>query len=245
MGRKVHIKIKQLQFEDLIIDVEQKNIKHIYLRVYPPAGRVRITAPLGISLDTIRNYAISKLSWIKKQQEKFKDQEKPKQFLQGEIHYYNGKDYLLQIVEGTASPKVELRNNKIVLYIHPNTPREKRQDILNKWYRCQLKMMVPVLIEKWEKKLNVKVNEFRIKKMKTRWGTCNYRAKRVWLSLELAKKSPECLEYVVVHEMVHLLERSHNKIFIAHMDKHLPNWRCYKEGLNRLPGKPKDLGTLS
>lgn len=231
--------MQQLRLGDIIIDIEQKDIKYIYLSVYPPTGRVRIAAPLGMDLDTIRVYALSKLNWIKKQQSKLRgqDREAPKEFLNYESHYFRGKCYLLKVVEYEARPRIELEHSTLVMYVRPGTPIEKRQRILDEWYRWQLKMVVPVLIEKWEKKLNVKVNEFGIKKMKTRWGTCNREARRIWLNLELAKKPPEHLEYIVVHEMVHLLERKHNGKFKAYMDEYLPKWRLYKDELNRLPVK--------
>ncbi|PKM81028.1 MAG: metal-dependent hydrolase [Firmicutes bacterium HGW-Firmicutes-14] len=231
--------MEQLRLGDIIIDVEKKDIKNIHLSVHPPAGRVRIAAPLRLDLDTIRVYALSKLSWIKKQQEKFRnqDREAPREFLNRESHYYNGKRYLLRIVEIEAPPKIELQHSTIILYIRPGTSLDKRQRIIDEWYRAQLKRVLPELITKWEKKLKVKVNEFGIKKMRTKWGTCNRVAGRIWLNLELAKKPPEYLEYVVVHEMVHLLERKHNGIFTAYMDKFLPKWRFYKDELNRLPVK--------
>jgi predicted metal-dependent hydrolase len=231
--------MEQLRLGDIVIDVEQKDIKNIHLSVYPPTGRVRIAAPQRMDLDTIRVYALSKLNWIKKQQTKFRgqDREAPREFLNRESHYFNGKRYLLKVVEHAAPPKIELNHSTLVLYVRPGTATEKSQRILDEWYRAQLKKVLPTLIEKWEKKLNVKVNEFGIKKMKTRWGTCNREAKRIWLNLELAKKTPECLEYIVVHEMIHLLERKHNDIFAANMNEYLPKWRFYKDELNRFPVK--------
>lgn len=227
----------QLRFGDIVIDVEQKNIKHVYLRVYPPDGRVAISAPLRMELDAIRVYALLKLSWIKKQRAKFiyQDIAVPNEYISGETHYYSGKSYVLQVVEQAAPPRIELKSGVMMLYVRPGTSPQKRQKVLNEWYRAQLKSAVPPLIEKWEKKMGVKVDEFGIKKMKTRWGTCNPGAKRIWLNLELAKKPPEHLEYIVVHEMVHLLERKHNHRFIAYMDNFMPSWRYYKDGLNRFP----------
>jgi Predicted metal-dependent hydrolase len=235
----VNINMDQLQLGDIIIDVEQKDIKNIHLSVYPPAGKVRIAAPLRMDLDTIRVYALSKLNWIRKQQAKLLGQEREaaREFLNRESHYFKGKRYLLKIVEFEAPPKIELKHSTLVLHVRPGTTIEKRQSIIDEWYRAQLKIVLPALIEKWEKKLNVKVNEFGIKKMKTKWGTCNRQAKRIWVNLELAKKPPECLEYVVVHEMVHFLERKHNDIFIAYLNEYLPKWRFYKDELNRLPVK--------
>ncbi|MGE5416706.1 MAG: M48 family metallopeptidase [Acidobacteriota bacterium] len=229
--------MEQLRLGDIIIDVDQKDIKNIHLSVHPPSGRVRIAAPLRMDLDTIRVYALSKLRWIKKQQAKLRaqDREAPREFLNRESHYFKGKRYLLKVMEVDAQPKVELKHSTLVLYVRPGTSIEKRQLILDAWYRNQLKNTVPALIEKWEEKLNVKVSEFGIKKMKTKWGSCNREAKRIWLNLELAKKPLECLEYIVVHEMVHLLERKHNGLFAAYMNEYLPKWRFYKEELNKLP----------
>jgi predicted metal-dependent hydrolase len=231
--------MKQLWLGDIVIDVEQKNIKNIHLSVHPPTGKVRIAAPLRLDLDTIRVFALSKLNWIRKQQAKLRNQarEAPREFLNRESHYFNGKRYLLQVVELAAPPKIELQHNTLVLYVRTGTSAEKRQRIIDEWYRAQLKIVLPKLIEKWEKKLNVKVVEYGIKKMKTRWGSCNCQAKRIWLNLELAKKPRECLEYVVVHEMVHLLVRRHNDVFTAYMNEYLPKWRFYKDELNRLPVK--------
>ncbi|GBG05905.1 metal-dependent hydrolase [Paenibacillus agaridevorans] len=231
--------MEQLRLGELVIDVEQKDIKNIHLSVYPPTGKVRIAAPLRMDLDTIRVYALSKVSWIRKQQAKLKGQEReaPREFLTRESHYFRGKRYLLQVIEFDAPPRVELQHSKLVLYVRPDSTFDKKQEVLEEWYRVQLKIHVADLIEKWEKIMNVKVNEFGIKKMKTKWGTCNREAQRIWLNLELAKKPPECLEYIVVHEMVHLHERNHNDRFIAFMNQYLPKWQLYKEVLNRLPVK--------
>jgi len=229
--------MKQLQLGRISVDVLQKDIKNIHLSVYPPTGRVRISAPFRMNLDTIRVFAISKLSWIKKQQTKMRTQEReaPREYLNRESHYFNGKRYLLKVIEQDAAPRVELKHSKIELYIRPQTTKEKRKSILDEWYRNQLKASLPALIVKWERKMNVMVNEFGIKKMKTKWGTCSREAKRLWLNLELAKKPGECLEYIVVHEMVHLLERNHNNRFISLMNELMPKWRFYKEELNRRP----------
>lgn len=234
----------RLQLGNIAIDVVQKDIKNIHLSVYPPTGRVRISAPTRMDLDTIRVFAISKLSWIKKQQTKLRNQarEAPREFLNRESHYFNGKRYLLQIAERDAPPRVELKHRKIELHVRPQSSNEKMKSILDEWYRQQLKGSLPALIQKWEKKMNVRVNEFGIKKMRTKWGTCNRDAKRIWLNLELAKKPGECLEYIVVHEMVHLLERNHNDRFVSHMNKFMPKWRFYKEELNRMPLRHENWG---
>ncbi|MBW2648443.1 MAG: M48 family metallopeptidase [Deltaproteobacteria bacterium] len=229
--------MEQLKLGNITVDVVQKNIKNIHLSVYPPAGRVRISAPSRMDLATIRAFVISKLGWIKKQQTRLRNQEREAQreFINRETHYFNGKRYLLKVTEQNAAPKVVLKHSSIELYVRPETDAVKRKSILDEWYRLKLKETVPALIEKWEKKMNVQVNEFGIKKMKTRWGTCNRQAKRIWLNLELAKKPAKCLEYIVVHEMAHLLERKHNDRFIALMTGFIPKWRFYKDELNRLP----------
>ena len=229
--------MEQLKLGNITVDVVQKNIKNIHLSVYPPTGRVRISAPNRMDLATIRVFVISKLSWIKKQQTRLRNQEREAQreFINRESHYFNGKRYLLKVTERDAAPKVVLKHSSIELFVRPETDAVKRKSILDEWYRRLLKETVPSLIEKWEKKMNVQVNEFGIKKMKTKWGTCNRKAKRIWLNLELAKKPAECLEYIVVHEMVHLLERNHNDRFIALMTEFIPKWRFYKDELNRLP----------
>ena len=224
------------------VDVVQKDIKNLHLSVYPPSGSVRIAAPLRMSMDVIRVYAISKLSWIKKQQLKLAAQQRetPRDFLTRESHYFLGKRYLLKVIEVDAVPKAELVHNKIMLYVRSGADKEKRQEILENWYREKLKEMAAAQINKWQKIMKVSMNEFAVRKMKTKWGTCNIDAKRIWLNLELAKKPEHCIEYIVVHELVHLLERHHNERFIAHMDKHLPQWRHTKSELNRLPVRHVD-----
>jgi len=230
--------MEQITINDLVIDVVRKDIKNIHLAVYPPTGRVRIAAPLTMNEDAIRLFAISKLAWIKRNQRKFENQERipQREYKQRESHYFQGKRYLLNIVETDQSPKVVLKNKKFIeLHIKPNTPTAKRHEILTEWYRSELKKYIPPLIEKWEKILNVKVNEWHVKQMKTKWGSCNIEKKRIWLNLELAKKPEHCLEYIIVHEMVHLLERHHNDRFLYLMNTYLPNWRQLKDELNKLP----------
>ena len=229
--------MQQIIIDDICVDVAHKEIKNMYLSVYPPTGKVRIAAPLRMDLDTVRVFAISKLRWIKKQQGKFLSQgrEAPREYITRESHYYLGKRYLLKVIEHNASPKVVIKHETMEMYIRPNTGIVKRLEIVDEWYRQRVKEIVPGLIAQYEKAMKVNVAEFGIKKMKTRWGTCSIQAKRIWLNLELAKKPKECFEYVIVHEMVHLLERHHSERFIAYMDKYLPKWRFYKEELNRSP----------
>jgi len=229
--------MEQMKLGNITVDVVRKNIKNMYLRVHSTEGRVCIFAPKSMDLETIRAFALSKASWIQKQQVKLRsrERERSKNFLDRESHYFNGRLYRLKVVERNAAPKVVLNHSTIELQVRPETDADKRKSVLENWYRTKLKETVPYLIAKWEKKMTVQVKEFGIKRMKTRWGSCNRRARRIWLNLELAKKPPECLDYVVAHEMVHLLERNHNHRFIALMNEFLPTWRFDKAELNRLP----------
>lgn len=229
--------MKQIELGDIVIDVEQKDIKNIHLSVYPPNGKVRISAPERMDLDTIRVFAIAKLKWIKKQREVFARQERetPREYLPRESHYFLGERYLLNIVEQDSSPRIVLKKKEIQMIVRPDTTQEKKKEILDEWYRSELKRIVPPIIEKWEKKIGVKSTEYGIKKMRTKWGTCNPVAKRIWLNLELAKKPLECIEYIIVHELVHLKERSHKERFVTLMDEYMPKWRFYRDELNRLP----------
>ena len=176
--------MQEIQLGDITIEVTQKDIKNVHLSVYPPFGQVKIAAPLRMNLDTIRIYAITKLSWIRKQQTKIKAQkrEAPRECLTKESHYYLGKRYMLKVIEHNSVPVVKLKHNTIELYIRPKTDTAKRKEILDEWYRAKLKEMIPVLIAKWEKVMAVEVKEFGIKKMKTKWGTCNIEAQRIWLN---------------------------------------------------------------
>ena len=187
-----------------------------------------------MKLSDIRSFALSKLSWIKQKQEGLKNKKHKifNQYISNEIHYFNGEKYLLKVIEQNAKPKVILTQHEIELYIRPNATSEKKQQVLNEWKRAELKKTVPVIIKKWEKLIGVKSNEFGIKRMRTKWGTCNVRAKRIWINLELAKKTPECLEYIVLHELVHLLERKHNDRFKNYMNKFMPEWRSIQKKLN-------------
>jgi len=228
----------QIKISDIIIDVVRKDIKNIHLGVYPPTGRVRIAAPLRIDDETVRLFAISKLSWIKKQQRKFEAQERESErdYIARESHYFLGQRYLLNVIEHNAAPKVVLSNkSKIDLYIRPNTAPEKREVIMNEWYRAELKKLIPPIIKKYENQTGVKINDWGVRQMKTKWGSCNIEDKRIWINLELAKKPIICLEYIILHELIHLIERHHNHKFLAYMTKYMPQWKFHKEELNRLP----------
>ena len=227
----------QIELGDITVDVVLKDIKNIHLSVYPPAGRVRISAPLRMDIDTIRIFAISRLGWIKQQQKKFQEQERetPREYLDLESHYVWGKRYLLKVIEVNEAPSVELKHSKMVLRVRPGTDDKKKQAIIDAWYREQLKKAVPPLIAKWEPLMGVKVERFFVQRMKTKWGSCNHKAHNIRLNTELAKKPKEYLEYIIVHEMAHLLEPTHNSRFIMLMDKFMPKWQFYRDKLNQLP----------
>jgi predicted metal-dependent hydrolase len=226
----------QIIVNDIVIDVVRKDIKNLHLAVYPPSGRVRIATPTKVDDEAVRLFAISKLSWIKKNQAKYINQERQseRKFVSGESHYYKGQRYLLNVIHHTGYPKVVIRNKKYIdLYVKNTYTIEQRENVMTNWYRKNLKEQVPALIEKWQKIVGVQVAEWEVKKMKTKWGTCNKEAKRIWLNLELAKKPEHCLEYIIVHEMAHFLERNHTDRFVAFMDNFMPQWRNHKNELNR------------
>ncbi|HEX2944339.1 MAG TPA: SprT family zinc-dependent metalloprotease [Clostridia bacterium] len=227
--------MQKLQIEDITIDIEYKKIKNIHLRVCPPDGQVRISAPVRVDRGYLRDFAISKLGWIRKQQERIKGAKpvKPAEYLSGEIHYYLGRPYVLQLCEQDSRPHADISGNIIRLHVRPGADAEKRRAVLEEWYRSRLEEALPELFVRWEKVIGVKTVEYRIKRMRTKWGTCNRKARRIWINLELAKKPPECLTYIVVHELVHLLERGHNQIFYGYMDRFLPQWKQYKNELNK------------
>ena len=229
--------LTEIKIGDIPVDVVLKDIKNVHLSVYPPTGRVRISAPLNSNLDTLRIYAISKLPWIKRNQAKQQGQarETPREYLERESHYVWGKRYLLKIIELDAPPKIELKHSKLVMYVRPNTSTQQMQVMLDAWYREQLKSVMPELIEKWQKLIGVTVNNFYIQKMKTKWGSCNVESRNIRLNSELAKKPIEYLEYVVVHELAHLIEPTHNSRFVGLMDQFIPKWKTYRAQLNELP----------
>ena len=227
----------QIQLGDIAVDVVLKDIKNLHLSVHPPTGRVRISAPKRMRIDTIRVFALSKLDWIKRQRTKLQDQarESQRDYLDRESHYVWGKRVLLRIVEEHSAPSVELQPSKLVVRVRPGTERKMREAVVSSWYRELLREAVPPLIETWEQRLDVTVNGFYVRQMKTLWGSCNPRARTIRLNTELAKKPKVCLEYIVMHEMAHLLEGTHGPKFRALMDEHFPAWRETRQELNRLP----------
>jgi len=234
--------VRQLKLGEITVDVLLKDIKNVHLSVHPPTGRVRISAPARMSLDTIRVFAISKLGWIKQQQKKLQEQgrETPREYLDRESHYIWGKRSLLTVSESNQAPSVELKHSRMLLRVRPGTDERRRHALVEGWYRDQIKNAVPPLIAKWEPLLGVKVERFFVQRMKTKWGSCNPGAGHIRLNTELAKKPPECLEYIVVHEMTHLLEPTHNAYFRALIDRFMPRWQFYLDQLNRLPISHED-----
>lgn len=223
---------------DIPVEVIRKDIKNLHLGVYPPEGSVRISVPSHITDDNVRLAVVEKLSWIKKQQEEFRKQPRQteREYVSGESHYVQGKRYLLEVIERQGKHTVELKNNgKMILSVRPNTSKDNKALVINSWYRQQIKRTIPKLLNKWQPIIGKQVDDWRVKKMKTKWGSCNIAAKRIWINLELAKKPPECLEYILVHELVHLYERHHNENFMRLMDKYLPNWRLSRDILKSEP----------
>jgi len=228
----------QIVVNDITIDVVRKDIRNLHLAVYPPSGRVRIAAPLKVDDEAVRLFAISKLSWIKKNQAKYINQERQseRKFISGESHYFKGQRYILNVIYHTGYPRVRIRNKKYIdLQVKEGYTAGQRENVITNWYRKSLKEQIPALIEKWQKIIGVDGVQCEVKKMKTKWGTCNREAKRIWLNLELAKKPERCLEYIIAHEIVHILERNHTERFVTIMDKTMPKWREYKKELNQFP----------
>lgn len=241
----MNIDQEKISIGNLEIDVIRKDIKNMHLAVYPPNGRIRLAAPNTTDYEVVRLFAISKLGWIKKHVKSFQEQkrETPRQYVSGESHYFKGKRYLLDVIEREGYNRIELNGNKkIKMYAHPGTAEGKRAEVMKEWYRKQLKVQIPELLAKWEKTIGVKCNDWGVKQMRTKWGACNIEAKRIWLNLELVKKPTICLEYIIVHELVHLLERNHNDRFVAHLDRFMPKWRLYRDQLNELPVGHEDWG---
>lgn len=226
-----------IQLGELSVEIFRKDIKNIHLSVHPPLGRVRIAAPRRISEDTLRVFAISKLSWIKRQRTRLKAQEReaPREFLERESHYLWGRRRLLAIRFDETKPSVSATHGKLLMKVRPGTSAEARARILHEWHKSLLHEAARPLILKWERRMNVTVNAYFIQRMRTKWGSCNHHAGHIRLNTELVKKPKRHLEYVIVHELAHMLEPSHGEKFVAILDRHFPLWREAREELNRLP----------
>lgn len=228
--------MKIIRINDLDIEVEKKRIKNMYLKVYPPDGRIHISAPYGMSNDRINAFVLARMDWILEARErvrsKYKDFVKAEmQYLDGEAVYFDGCKYNLLLAEGKKTG-ISISGSNMIMHVRQGSTMQQRRKILYDWYRKALQDRIGVLLEKWEPVIGVKASGFGIRSMKTRWGSCNIKSARLTFSLQLAQKNLSCVEYVVVHELVHLLEASHNHIFKAYMDKFLPDWRRIKKELN-------------
>ena len=227
-----------LEVSGIPVHVVRKNIKNLHLSVCPPDGRVRIAAPIKTSSDSVRLAVISRLSWIRRKQAEFESQprQSERRFVNGESHYFQGRRYILEVCESSGPSSLSIKNkSKMLLRVRPGASVEKRSQIVSEWYRAHLKKVVPELLNKWQPIVGKEVSDWRIQKMKTKWGSCNIAARRILINLELAKKSPECLEYILVHELVHLHERHHNDNFRKLMDKFMPRWRASRDLLKSEP----------
>jgi len=227
--------MKEIVVNKIPVEVEWKDIKNIHLTVYPPDARVHVSAPAQMTEDAVRLFIITKLEWIGKKVESIINQvrQTEREYVSGENHYYKGIRYRLQVIYQDAPPKVELKGTQYIhLFVRPEAPTEKRAEILREWYRSELKQILPSLVAKWERLLEVQVVHWEVKQMKTLWGSCNHRTKRIIFNLELIKKPLHCIEYIVAHELAHLVERLHTSRFTSLLDTCLPDWRQIKDELN-------------
>ncbi|ODR10573.1 metal-dependent hydrolase [Mycolicibacillus koreensis] len=219
------------------VDVIYKDIKNLHIGVYPPIGRVRVAAPMRLDDDQVRLAVIQRLPWIRQQRDKLRSAERQseREMVTGESHFVWGVRRRLKLVERPGRPHLEVDGERLVLYVPADTATDKRREYLDKWYRDQLHQAIPELVVKWETALDVAVPKWTIRRMKTKWGSCNRETRHIWFNVELAKKHPDCLEYIVVHEMMHYFERNHGERFTSLMDQHLPDWRSRREQLNQSP----------
>lgn len=226
-----------IKLGEMLIEVTRKEIKNVHLSVHPPDGRVTLAAPSSTRLEVARAYAISRLGWIRNQQEKLAQQERetPRQFIDRESHYLWGRRYLMTVEYKEAKPSVTLDHKRMTLTVRPKATREKREQVMHEWHKSLLHKEIPLLIMKWEKKIKVEVAGYFLQRMKTKWGSCNHKARHIRLNTELVKKPKDLLEYVIVHEMAHLLEPTHSERFIAILNEHYPSWREARAELNELP----------
>jgi predicted metal-dependent hydrolase len=226
-----------IQLGDVRIAVTRKDVRNVHLSVYPPEGRVTLVVPKATRAEVARAYAATRMPWIRDKQAKLRSQarETPRRFVERESHYLWGRRHLLALVETDAKPSVRLDHRRITLIVRPGSSISRRRELIHEWHKALLHATVPLLIARWERKLRVTVSAYHLQRMKTRWGSCNHRTGSVRLNTELVKKPKDLLEYVVVHEMMHLIEPSHGERFVALMDKHYPTWREARAELNDLP----------
>ena len=240
LGEKRQVKVEKSSFVEIYgitVEIVRKRIRNLHLRVYPPDGRVRVSAPMRLGNDVVRDAIVSRLDWIRRHQEDVRQQRRPtREMVAGESHYVEGRPYRLEVTEvhGPASVRL-ISPARMELRVRPGSTPEQRRKVLDRWYRARLHTAIPTLIAKWEPVMGVEVAAWRTRRMKSRWGSCNPRVRRICLNLELAEKPEGCLEYIVVHEMVHILERSHNRRFYRLMNTFMPQWRAHREELKRHP----------
>lgn len=229
--------ISELRLGEISVDVVLKDIKNVHLSVHPPTGRVRIAAPRSMTLETIRLFAISRLGWIKRQQrrQRAQEREEPREYLERESHYLWGRRYLLRIIEDTPRSYVAIDHRHIDLGVPKGATTEKRQAVLDSWYREELRSAASDLIQKWQEQIDVEVDRFFIQRMKTKWGSSNPRRRTIRINLELAKKDVQCLDYIILHELAHFIVPNHGDSFVSLLDNHMPNWRHVRKHLNDLP----------
>lgn len=264
MAKSKTLAVKEIVVDGIPISVTRKKIKNMYIRIVPPEGEVRLSAPYSVSDDVICSFVVSRLPWIRKHKKEFAERmhQPERQYQTGENYYVWGKRYVLEVrqiessgrtylgesqrlktardseeygcmeTRGYPTDSVHLAGEKLVLSIREGSTPGQREAVLNEWLRGQIKAVIPELLERCENVVGVQAQEWRVKNMRTRWGTCNVQKKRIWLNLQLAKKAPECLEYVIIHELVHLLERNHNTKFYRYLNTFYPDWRAVKDKLN-------------
>jgi predicted metal-dependent hydrolase len=219
------------------VDVVYKDIKNLHIGVYPPMGRVRVAAPTRLDDDQVRLAVIQRLPWIKRQRQELQtaDRQSEREMVTGESHYVWGSRLRLKVVERPGRPHIEVDGNRLLLYTRPEDTAEQRRALLDQWHRDQLREALPELISKWEERLELSVPKWSVRRMKTKWGSCNRESRHIWFNTELAKKHPDCLEYILVHEMGHYVERNHGERFTKVMDRYLPDWRSRRDRLNGSP----------
>ena len=236
--RSLVIEQHQLVVSGIRVEVCRRDIMHLHVGVYPPHGRVRVAAPLRLTNEAVRLAVISRLGWIRRRRAAFQNQDRQsrREMVTGESHYLQGRRYRLSVIHGDGTATIAVRNNtRIDLRVPQESDVSLRDAVLARKYRQVLREQLPPLVAKWEQRTGLEVAEVRIRRMKTRWGSCNPTARRIWLNLELAKKSPSCVEYILVHEMVHFWERQHNERFRELMNEFMPTWQLIREELNRAP----------
>lgn len=226
-----------LTVNGISVDVTYKNIKNLHIGVYPPLGRVRVAAPLRLDDDQVRLAIVQKLSWIRRQRDQLQsaDRQTEREMVTGESHYVWGVRHRLKVIERPGRAHVEIEGDRLLLYVPQDFGSEAKRELLGRWYRQQLRGRLPELVAKWEPRVDRKVAKWSVRRMKTKWGSCNRETGHIWFNLELATKHPDCLEYLVVHEMAHLIERHHGERFTKLMDELLPDWRSRRDRLNQSP----------